>query len=216
MDPSKSRRVAKTLLAIAVALGVDASAVAAQPFTVTAIAFQAYVIDGEDNPTLTLVRGQTYVFNVNTPGHPFWLKSVQGPTQANAYNNGVTNNGVEVGMLMFAVPLDAPSTLFYNCEFHAPMTGTINITDVLPTATATTIPPAMSTPTQTATPPMLCVGDCAGTQTVAITDIITLVNIALGNAEPSACPHGIPSDAQVNVTLIIQAVNNALKACPAT
>jgi hypothetical protein len=40
------------------------------------------------------------------------------------------------------------------------------------------------------------------------------VNIALGNAAPSACPQGIPSGRQVTVTLIVQAVNNALKGCP--
>jgi hypothetical protein len=42
-----------------------------------------------------------------------------------------------------------------------------------------------------------------------------MVNIALGNAQPSACPHGIPSGAEVDIALIIQAVNNALSSCPA-
>jgi hypothetical protein len=32
-----------------------------------------------------------------------------------------------------------------------------------------------------------CVGDCSGTQVVAVNDIITLVNIALGAAQPGAC-----------------------------
>jgi hypothetical protein len=40
-----------------------------------------------------------------------------------------------------------------------------------------------------------------------------LVNIALGSAEPAACAAGIPSGSQVNVALIIQAVNNALNGC---
>jgi K319L-like, PKD domain len=62
--------------------------------------------------------------------------------------------------------------------------------------------------------PSSCVGDCGGTLTLADTDIITLVNIVLGNASPSACPHGIPSGATVNVALIIQAVNNGLNGCP--
>jgi hypothetical protein len=62
--------------------------------------------------------------------------------------------------------------------------------------------------------PSSCVGDCGGTLTLADTDIITLVNIVLGNASPSACPHGIPSGTTVNVALIIQAVNNALNGCP--
>jgi hypothetical protein len=59
-----------------------------------------------------------------------------------------------------------------------------------------------------------CAGDCGGTQAVFVSDIITLANIALGNAQPSACPNGIPNGAEVNVALIIQAVNNAPTSCP--
>jgi hypothetical protein len=50
---------------------------------------------------------------------------------------------------------------------------------------------------------------------VAVDDILVLVNIALGNAEASVCPYGIPSGRQVDVALIIQAVNNALNGCAA-
>jgi hypothetical protein len=39
------------------------------------------------------------------------------------------------------------------------------------------------------------------------------VNVALGNAQAEACPHGVPSGAEVNVALIIQAVNSALSGC---
>jgi hypothetical protein len=61
--------------------------------------------------------------------------------------------------------------------------------------------------------PESCVGDCGGTGSVTIDAIITLVNIALGNAQASACPHGVPSGADVDVALIIQAVNAALSGC---
>jgi hypothetical protein len=64
-------------------------------------------------------------------------------------------------------------------------------------------------------PTSMCVGDCGGTGTVAVNDLITLADIALGNAQPSACPHGIPSGSQVNVALIIRAANNSLDGCPA-
>ena len=50
---------------------------------------------------------------------------------------------------------------------------------------------------------------------MAVDDVITLVNIALGTAQPPACPDGVPSAAEVNIAVIIQAVNNALKGCPA-
>lgn len=81
------------------------------------------------NPALTLKRGMTYDFVISTPGHPFYIKTIQGTGSANAYNNGLTNNGTQDGTLRFTVPMDAPDTLFYNCEFHTPMTNTITIID---------------------------------------------------------------------------------------
>jgi cysteine-rich repeat protein len=59
-----------------------------------------------------------------------------------------------------------------------------------------------------------CVGDCDSTGDVLVNEIITLVSIALGNAQPSACPRGVPDGTGVNVALIIEAVNHALDGCP--
>lgn len=71
------------------------------------------------------------------------------------------------------------------------------------------------TPTVTPTAGIIrCLGDCGGDSQVTINELLTLVNIALGTAQAQACPHGIPSGSEVNVTLIIQAVNNALNGCP--
>jgi uncharacterized repeat protein (TIGR03803 family) len=86
------------------------------------------------------------------------------------------------------------------------------------TLLASPTPPATPSALPTATPsplPAPCVGDCRGTGSVLVTNIITLVNIVLGAAQSSACPDGIPSGAPINVTLIIQAVRNALASCPA-
>ncbi len=57
-----------------------------------------------------------------------------------------------------------------------------------------------------------CVGDCSGTATVAINDLVALVSIALGD-EVSACPNGLPADSDVDVAVLIEAVNNALHGC---
>jgi hypothetical protein len=79
------------------------------------------------------LRGFTYEFDVNASGHPFWIQTVPTPySSGNVYNNGVTNNGAAVGKIIFAVPYDAPNTLYYVCQFHGSMAGTINITDVGP------------------------------------------------------------------------------------
>jgi hypothetical protein len=113
-------------------LGFTLLAHAATTFTVTNNDSLAYMINGQSNPDLMLVRGQTYVFQVSAIGHPFWIKSVQSTGTGNAYNNGVTNNGIESGSVTFTVPSNAPSTLFYDCQIHLNMTGQLVITDATP------------------------------------------------------------------------------------
>lgn len=103
-------------------------------YDVTNNGTSAYVFNGNglndtENPDLTLERGKTYTFTVNAPGHPFYIKTVQEPSNNDAYNSGVTNQGAEDGTVTFEVPMDAPDTLYYNCQFHSPMTGTLNIID---------------------------------------------------------------------------------------
>ena len=83
----------------------------------------------QDDPSLVLVRGQTYKFVNNTGGHPFRIQSTGaqagGGTQ---YNSGVTNQDAGNGVtLTFVVPMDAPDTLYYQCTAHTAMFGTINV-----------------------------------------------------------------------------------------
>ena len=99
-------------------------------FTVTSPNGNAsYDINGMVNPTLTLKRGLTYTFNLTASGHPFYIKTVQSTGTGNACNDGVTGNGTQSGTITFVVPAGAPNTLYYNCEPHASMTGTMNITN---------------------------------------------------------------------------------------
>lgn len=59
-----------------------------------------------------------------------------------------------------------------------------------------------------------CAGDCDCSHTVTVTDIITMVNIALGIQNISVCPPGdADSSGTITVTDIIKAVNNALGVC---
>ena len=84
------------------------------------------------------------------------------------------------------------------------------------TPTPTPTPTVPTGATSTATPPPLCVGDCDGGSLVTIGELITLVNIVLGSAQPAACGPGIPEGAAVDIALIIRAVNNALNDCGAS
>ena len=92
----------------------------------------AYLFDGDgfssqaSNPTLYLKKGLTYEFIVNASGHPFRIQSTTG-TSGTPYNDGVTNNGDDVGTVRFTVDMDAPATLYYQCTAHAAMNGTITI-----------------------------------------------------------------------------------------
>ena len=103
-------------------------------YNVTNSGASSYVFNGEgltnsSNPNFTFKRGSTYSFNINTPGHPFLIKSVQGTGTADSYSSGVTNNGAIAGTITFTVPMNAPNTLYYICEFHGSMTGIITITN---------------------------------------------------------------------------------------
>jgi len=109
--------------------GPGASCHAAGTLNVLNSGASAYTIDGASNPDLTLCRSSTYVFNINTPGHPFFIKTVQSTGSDNAFSDGVTGNGTATGVVTFVVPGDAPDTLFYNCSLHAAMTGTIHVVD---------------------------------------------------------------------------------------
>ncbi len=56
-----------------------------------------------------------------------------------------------------------------------------------------------------------CVGDCSGDGEVAINELITGVNIALGSAQLPSCPAFDKSgDGAVSISELIEAVNNAL------
>jgi plastocyanin len=89
----------------------------------------SYRLNGYANPTITVIRGQTYTFMLDAAGHPFLIKTTQTTGTGDAYNTGVTNNGEDVGTITWTVDLDAPSTLYYNCQYHSSMKGTINVVD---------------------------------------------------------------------------------------
>lgn len=82
------------------------------------------IVAGNTNdPVLYLYRGFTYVF-VNTTGgsHPFAIRVSAGGSN---YTPGVS--GSQTGTQTFVVPMNAPSTLYYQCTLHSSMGNVINI-----------------------------------------------------------------------------------------
>lgn len=202
------------LFVLALAVTLPTTPVAAQTaFTVTGVCCTSYDIDGQPNPTLTVVRGQTYSFNlINCEIHPFNIQSTAGI--GGTLYPSVDNNRGTTGTVTLTVPLDeAAATLYYQCGNHGPMNGVINIVD--PTTGGT--PTVTATPTQTPAPtstPVPCVGNCNGDSSVTVDELLTMVNIALGNASVSTCSAGDPNhDDHITVDEILTAVNNALNGC---
>lgn len=126
---SAPARIAAILLALCTA----APALAGNPsneFSVTNVGMSAWSINGQNNPALVLLRGQTYNFNLQgvSAAHPFNINTINTTGSANLYNDGVTNNGATGNeTLTFVVPNNAPDTLHYNCGNHGAMNGPITI-----------------------------------------------------------------------------------------
>ena len=98
-------------------------AIGSSHYTFTGSGFTGAVSD----PTLYLVRGQTYKFDNQSGGHPFRIQSTAG-ISGTPYTTGVTNSPANTGSaLTFIVPMDAPDTLYYQCTSHPAMNGTINV-----------------------------------------------------------------------------------------
>lgn len=71
----------------------------------------------------------------------------------------------------------------------------------------------VSTPTPTPTPS--CTGDCNSSMSVTVDELLTMVNIALGNADVSTCLAGDANhDTQITIDEILTAVSYALSGCP--
>ena len=94
-------------LATAMVWFLFSQTVFAADFNVTSPGF-FYAINGnQPNPTLTLVRGQTYTFAVNAGStHPFEIRSP-----------GVVNNNISQGTITYTVP-NIASNYTYICSIH--------------------------------------------------------------------------------------------------
>ena len=91
--------------------------------------FNSDNLKNAENPDLTLQRGKTYQFKVETFGHPFLIKTKAVIGKEGVFNQGVIENGTEYGTITFVVPMDAPDTLYYICKYHKMMTGKLLIVD---------------------------------------------------------------------------------------
>ena len=94
-----------------------------------------YFIDAVQQATIYPIRGQKYIFSLagSVSGHPFHLQTTDNGgayDSGNLYTTGVVNAGADSGEITFTVPYDAPDTLYYRCQNHSGMGGTVTIRDL--------------------------------------------------------------------------------------
>ena len=80
------------------------------------------------NPSIKLFKGQTYTFEIDSPGNPFSIKTerVAGPTGRYS-NDSITAQAVEKGTITFTVPHNSPDILFYVSELDVDLGGVFEI-----------------------------------------------------------------------------------------
>ena len=94
-----------------------------------------------NNPDIYVRAGATYAFKLNVSGHPFHLQTVSGAySSGNSYTTGLTHiadDGTvttgasallkEEGTLYYEIPSGTSGTIYYACQYHSGMAGSITI-----------------------------------------------------------------------------------------
>ena len=115
--------------------GSTESASSTYNITVTAQSSSNYALSGADqdgsisgnDPSVSIKVGDTFNFNLNVPGHPFFIiTNSNGGFESNNLPSGITNNGASTGTVSWT-PTEA-GTYYYICEYHPSMIGTITVT----------------------------------------------------------------------------------------
>jgi hypothetical protein len=152
------------------------------------------------NPNITLDPGEPYeIYNGRSapPGDPV----IAGLAQT-AINFSFGDENLWPPLVL--TPTETPSPTPTNIPSPPPSV----------TPSPTEEPTTIATPSPPPTP-VSCRGDCDGSGDVAINELITLVNIALGNAPISSCVAGDADEsAMITINEIVAAVNAALSGCP--
>jgi len=87
-----------------------------------------YLVNGVLNGPINFIKGKKYKIVVNAAGHPFWIQTVYGAySAANVYSTGIISAGTANGSIIVELPQNAPDSLYYVCEYHSSMKGSIAV-----------------------------------------------------------------------------------------
>lgn len=148
----------------------------------------AYLVNGVSNGVIHFKKGKKYRVKIEATGHPFWIQTVSGAYSAgNVYSTGVTNGGTQSGVILVELPQNAPDTLYYACQYHSSMAGSISTLSIEPdvkTQLDTKAP--LASPTFTGNP--LAPTQSAGNNTTRIattafvTEAVASINVEVVDA----------------------------------
>lgn len=79
------------------------------------------------NQNFDIRIGEIMEFSVESPGQPFWIKTLQITGTGNAVTTGITNNGTASGSIIWDTSNVAPGVYYYISQNSSIMTGTITV-----------------------------------------------------------------------------------------
>ena len=95
-------------------------------YDVTSNGFIHYIINGENDPTLTISLGDTLRLTNNLNAHPLYIKTALGYGTTNQITDGsVTGQGSTNGTVVFTPT--SIGTYYYQCSAHPEMNGIIQV-----------------------------------------------------------------------------------------
>lgn len=125
------KKLAWIMLTLGAGLLTSCSLVMAPPPGDFHISIQGgvYAVNGMSRPEITLTRGMTYTFSVNTSSHPFYITTdgAGGFGAPGKVTVGVTGSPVDVGTLTFTPDASHVLQLYYQCAVHLNMGNKINL-----------------------------------------------------------------------------------------
>jgi hypothetical protein len=96
-----------------------------------AYVFSSNINNPSQNPSLKLYRGQTYRFDIVSPGNPFSIKTKRSLGTIDRYDTpGLTGNAVEHGVIELTIPHNSPDILYYVSETDVNLGGVFEILSI--------------------------------------------------------------------------------------
>ena len=98
--------------------------------TVQNVGGNKYFVDGVQQDSLVLIKGDTYIFDYSgASSHPFKISTTSDGTHGGGaeFTSGTSTAS---NALTFVVPSDAPAQLYYYCSAHSGMGGSIQVIEL--------------------------------------------------------------------------------------